>query len=288
MRFINSIRRTFVVCSVPKTITIRHSSNLSSFKESLRAAKNVVIISGEDISLESGLPAYGSTGHWRRYQACSLATSGAFLTFPSLVWEFYHHRREIASKAQPNEAHKAVALFEEKYGADKSITVITQSVDGLHTRAGTKNLIELHGSLFMTRCIRCNDVLANVDSPICEALANKGSPDIKDAHSDIPEKLLPHCNKPRCSGLLRPHIVWFGESLEPSVVKKAEEAISTCEVLLVIGSATSMFPGAIYASEAINKGAIAAEFNTSPSSKVDFHYFFDGPCSRTVPEALGL
>lgn len=102
----NTIRRTLAVCSVPKTIISRHSSYLSSFKDSLSAAKNVVIISGEDISSESGLPAYGPTGHWRRYQASSLATSEAFLTFPSLVWEFYHHRREIAAKAQPNEVRR--------------------------------------------------------------------------------------------------------------------------------------------------------------------------------------
>ncbi|KAJ8733184.1 hypothetical protein PYW08_001482 [Mythimna loreyi] len=285
MRALNIIRWKSVVCSVPKTTSIRHSSHLSSFKDSLHAAKNVVIISGEDISSESGLPTYGSNEHWRKYQALSLATSGAFLTFPSLVWEFHHHRREIATQAQPNETHKAIAQFEEKYGSDKSITVITQSIDGLHARAGTKNLIELHGSLFKTRCIRCNEVLTNNDSPICEVLANKGSPDIQDTHSDIPEKLLPHCS---CSGLLRPHIVWFGESLEPSVVEKAEEAISTCEVCLVIGSAASVFPGAIYASDAIQRGAIAAEFNNSPSSIVEFHYFFEGPYSRTVSEALGL
>lgn len=99
-----SIRRVLLVCSVPKTTSLRHSSQLSSFKESLNAAKNVVIISGEDISIESGLPVYGKEGHWRKYQTSSLATSGAFLTFPSLVWEFYHHRRTISAQAQPNEA----------------------------------------------------------------------------------------------------------------------------------------------------------------------------------------
>ncbi|KAJ8727677.1 hypothetical protein PYW07_001796 [Mythimna separata] len=288
MRFINMIRWTSVVCSVPKTMIIRHSSNLSSFKESLQAAKNVVIISGHDISSESGLPTYDTKGHWRKYQASSLATSGAFLTFPSLVWEFYHHRREIATQAQPNEAHKAIAQFEEKYGSEKSITVITQSIDGLHSRAGTKKLIELHGSLFKTRCIRCNDVLTNHDSPICEVLANKGSPNVQDTHSDIPEDLLPHCQKPNCSGLLRPHIVWFGETLESSVAEKAEKAMSTCEVCLLVGSAASMFPGAIYASDAIKNGAIVAEFNTSPTENVELHYFFDGPCSKTVSEALDL
>ena len=111
MRFINapllfSLRKTLLVCNVPKTIAVRHSSHMSCFKESLSGAKNIVIISGEDISYESGLTPYSANDRWRRYPVSSLGTSEAFLTFPSLIWEFYHHRREIAAKAEPNKVKK--------------------------------------------------------------------------------------------------------------------------------------------------------------------------------------
>nr|XP_021192963.1 NAD-dependent protein deacylase-like [Helicoverpa armigera] len=291
MRLINtlalSIRRSFILCSVPKIMDVRYSSHMAQFKESLKSANNVVIISGDDISSESGLPVYGSSGLWRKYQASSLATSGAFLTFPSIVWEFYHYRRELAAKAQPNDAHKAIAKFEQKYGSDKSVTVITQSVDGLHAKAGTKNLIELHGNLFMTRCIKCHHIEANTNSPICEALANRGSPEATEVLSNIPESDLPHCNESGCSGLLRPNIAWFGESLEADVVNKAEEAMSKCDICLVLGTYL-MFPAAMYGHEAMNRGAIVAEFNSDPSRKWNFHYLFQGPCSRTIPEALDI
>uniref|UniRef100_A0A2A4J8L1 Deacetylase sirtuin-type domain-containing protein n=2 Tax=Heliothis virescens TaxID=7102 RepID=A0A2A4J8L1_HELVI len=291
MRFINSvafsIRRTFVLCGAPKMMDVRHSSHMTQFKECLKAANNVVIISGDDISSESGLPVYGSSGLWRKYQASSLATSGAFLTFPSIVWEFYHYRRELAVKAKPNDAHKAIAKFEEKYGSEKSVTVITQSVDGLHTRAGTKNLIELHGNLFKTRCIKCQHIEENTKSPICEALKNRGSPEALEVLSNIPESDLPHCNESGCSGLLRPNIAWFGESLESDVVEKAEEAMSKCDVCMVVGSSL-MFPAAMYAPEAMNRGAIVAEFNSDPNRKWNFHYLFQGPISQIVPEALNV
>lgn len=111
MRFIASplfisLRKTLLECNVPKTVAVRHSSHMSWFKESLSSAKNIVIISGEDISNESGLTPYGLKDQWRRYSVSSLATSEAFLAFPSLIWEFYHHRREIAAKAEPNEVRK--------------------------------------------------------------------------------------------------------------------------------------------------------------------------------------
>ncbi|CAH1647229.1 unnamed protein product [Spodoptera littoralis] len=282
------VRSTLVASSVPRIMATRHNSYMALFKESLKSAKNVAIVTGDDISTESGVPIYGKTSFWRKYQTSTLATSGAFLTFPSLVWEFYHYRREMAVNAQPNEAHKAIALFEEKHGKDKSITVITQSIDGLHSRANTKNLIELHGSLFKTRCIKCNDVVPNNDHPICEALANKGSPDSTDTNSDIPEKLLPHCSKPSCTGLLRPDIVWYGDSIDPSVIQKAEAVISACDLCLVVGSPSLLFPAAQYAPDAMNNGAIIAEFNNEMDTNSNYHYSFVGPCSVTLPEALDV
>lgn len=280
------IRRT-TVYSVSQIMASRQSSDMSKFKETLKSAKQVVILSGAGISAESGIPTFrGAGGYWRKYQASSLATPGAFKSSPSLVWEFYHYRREVAAKAQPNAGHIAIAKYEEKYGSEKSITVITQNVDGLHARAGTKNLIELHGNLYKTRCTKCKEVLVNTDSPICEALANRGAPDANVVGSDILVKSLPHCKK--CNNLLRPHIVWFGESLEPAVLSSAEAAMSSCDVCLVVGTSSVVYPAAMFAPQAAARGAIVAEFNLEPTPAThDFHYYFEGPCGTTLPDALG-
>ncbi|XP_047528854.1 NAD-dependent protein deacylase-like [Vanessa atalanta] len=271
-----------------QTMATRQSSDIVKFKESLKAAKEIVILSGAGISAESGIPTFrGAGGYWRKYQASSLATPEAFRSSPSLVWEFYHYRREVAAQAQPNAGHIAIAKFEMKYGVEKKVTVITQNVDGLHERAGTKNLIELHGNLFKTRCTKCKEVLANTDIPICEALANRGAPDANIVGSDIPIKSLPHCKKENCSGLLRPHIIWFGESLEPAILEKAGEAMESCDVCLVVGTSSVVYPAAMFAPQAAQRGAIVAEFNIEPTPATpDFHYYFEGPCGKTLPVAL--
>ncbi|XP_059062420.1 NAD-dependent protein deacylase sirtuin-5, mitochondrial-like [Achroia grisella] len=274
--------------SLNNIMAVRQSSDMAQFKAVLKSAKQVVILSGAGISAESGIPTFrGAGGYWRKYQAASLATPGAFKTSPSLVWEFYHYRREAAAKAVPNAGHIAIADFENKHGSEKNVTVITQNVDGLHARAGTKNLIELHGNLYKTRCTKCKEVLVNTDSPICEALANRGAPDANVVGSDIPVKDLPHCKKSGCNGLLRPHIVWFGESLEPAILSNAEAVMSTCDVCLVVGTSSVVYPAAMFAPQAAARGAIVAEFNLEPTPATpDFHYYFQGTCGTTLPEAL--
>ncbi|XP_047510604.1 NAD-dependent protein deacylase-like [Pieris napi] len=277
-----------LLVSKPKVMAVRQSSDLVKFKECLKQAKDVVILSGAGISAESGIPTFrGAGGFWRKYQASSLATPEAFQTSPSLVWEFYHYRREVAAKAQPNNGHMAIAKYESNHSSDKNVTIITQNVDGLHARAGTKNLIELHGNLYKTRCTKCKEVLVNFDSPICEVLAGRGAPDSNVVGSDIPVKSLPHCKKSNCGGLLRPHIVWFGEGLESAVLKKAEQAMERCDVCLVVGTSSVVYPAAMFAPQAAARGAVIAEFNieTTPATP-DFHYYFEGPCGTTLPKAL--
>ncbi|XP_028157142.1 NAD-dependent protein deacylase-like [Ostrinia furnacalis] len=280
--------RRNLVAFIPSIMAVRQSSDMAKFKEALRSAKNVVFLSGAGISAESGIPTFrGAGGYWRKYQASSLATPGAFNNNPSLVWEFYHYRREVAAKAQPNRGHIAIANFEAKHGSDKTITVITQNVDNLHARAGSKNLLELHGNLYKTRCTKCREVLVNTDSPICEALADKGAPDMDVVGSNIPLKSLPHCKKSNCNGLLRPHIVWFGENLEHDVLEKAGKVMESCDVCLVVGTSSVVYPAAMFAPQAAARGAIVAEFNLEPTPATpDFHYYFEGPCGTTLPLAL--
>ncbi|CAG9794946.1 unnamed protein product [Diatraea saccharalis] len=276
---------SFVKTQIMKS---RQSSDMVKFKDTLKSAKNIVFLSGAGISAESGIPTFrGAGGLWRKYQASSLATPGAFKNSPSLVWEFYHYRREVAAKAQPNAGHIAIANYEKKYGSEKSITVITQNVDGLHARAGTKKLIELHGNLYKTRCIKCKEVLENTESPICEALANRGAPDENIIGSDIPIKSLPHCKKPGCGSLLRPHIIWFGESLEPEVLEKASTEMEQCDVCIVVGTSSVVYPAAMFAPQAAARGAIVAEFNVEPTpATTEFHYYFEGPAGTTLPLVL--
>ncbi|KAF9414451.1 hypothetical protein HW555_007648 [Spodoptera exigua] len=198
---LSTIRRTVVNSSFPKIMASRQSSDMPKFREALRSAKEIVVLSGAGISAESGIPTFrGAGGLWRTYEAASLATPGAFRSNPSLVWEFYHYRREVAAKAQPN--------------------------------AG---------------------------------LAGRGAPDLNVRGSDIPISALPHCQKPECGGLLRPHIVWFGENLEIAVLEKAKTAMSTCDVCLVVGTSSVVYPAAMFAPEAAARGAIVAEFNLEPT-----------------------
>ena len=141
----------------------------------------VVVLTGAGVSAESGVPTFrGAGGFWREYAAQDLATPYAFRRDPSLVWEFYHYRREVMREKHPNPAHLALAEAEKRLKSEgKKLVVITQNIDELHRRAGTENLIELHGSLFRTLCTNCHEITTNNQSPICEALRGKGTKLIK-------------------------------------------------------------------------------------------------------------
>ncbi|XP_076240733.1 NAD-dependent protein deacylase sirtuin-5, mitochondrial [Calliopsis andreniformis] len=262
---------------------------MKSFREVLSNAKNVLILTGSGISAESGIPTFrGAGGFWRKYQAQNLATPEAFAANPSLVWEFYEYRRRVANEAKPNKAHEAIATFQEHASkAGKTVTIITQNIDELHQRAGAKDVVELHGSLYKTRCTVCHEVAINKNIPICPALEGKGSPDPNIMISNIPKEDLPSCQKENCNGLLRPHIVWFGESLDEHVLKQAFDAVQNCDACLVIGTSSIVYPAAMFAPQVAERGIPVAEFNleTTPATR-HFTYHFQGSCTTTVTEAL--
>ncbi|KAK2577221.1 hypothetical protein KPH14_003368 [Odynerus spinipes] len=220
---------------------------------------------------ESGVPTFrGAGGYWRKYQAQSLATPEAFSANPSLVWEFYEYRRTLVSKVKPNKAHEAIAAFQKRLANDgKKVTVVTQNIDGLHQKAGTENVLELHGSLYKTRCLKCHNVSINENIPICPALHGKGIPDPSITSSTIPIEELPRCANIDCKGLLRPDIVWFGENLNESVLNKAYEIVETCDICLVIGTSSIVYPAAMFAPKVANRGVPVAEFNieTTPATR---------------------
>lgn len=176
--------------------------------------KSVVILTGAGVSADSGIPTFrGEGGLWRNYRAEDLATPEAFARNPLLVWEWYEWRRSIVRNAEPNAAHRAIASLGDAL-------VVTQNVDGLHSRAGSRNIIELHGSVFRTRCVR-----------------DQTQRDAFEAFDELP----PYCH---CGALLRPDVVWFGEMLSEGVFERAAHAVRQADLLLIIGTSGVVFPAA--------------------------------------------
>jgi NAD-dependent deacetylase len=176
--------------------------------------RSVVVLTGAGMSADSGIPTFrGEGGLWRNYRAEDLATPEAFARSPLLVWEWYEWRRGLVRDAHPNAAHRAIALLPDAL-------VVTQNVDDLHRRAGSRNIIELHGNLFRARCVR--------EDTRREAI---------DAFHELP----PHCE---CGALLRPDVVWFGEMLPEGAFERAARAVREADLLLVIGTSGVVFPAA--------------------------------------------
>jgi NAD-dependent deacetylase len=179
-----------------------------------RRPKRVVAFTGAGVSAESGIPTFrGPGGLWRSFRPEDLATPEAFARDPDVVWQWYEWRRGLVRAAQPNAAHRALAQLPDSI-------VVTQNVDGLHARGGSRDVIELHGSIFRVRCTR-------------EHTAR----DAFEAFAEVP----PRCE---CGALLRPDIVWFGEALPPDAWERATEAIRRADLLLVIGTSGVVYPAA--------------------------------------------
>lgn len=226
------------------------------------------MLTGAGISAESGVPTFreAQTGLWSRYDPQDLATPQAFRREPRLVWEWYAWRRELVARAMPNPGHTALAGLEQHF---PEFTLITQNVDGLHQRAGSRRVIELHGSLHRSKCSQENRVV--------EFWPETG---------EIP----PRC--PVCGGLLRPDVVWFGESLPSQALEEAWKAAGRCQVFLSIGTSGLVEPAASLPYIAQRSGAVIAEINlgTTPlTPQADF--ILQQPAGKALPEllaALGL
>ncbi|XP_030631434.1 NAD-dependent protein deacylase sirtuin-5, mitochondrial [Chanos chanos] len=280
-----------VFCRTQRTLAglFRHSSDMADFREVFSKAKRVAIITGAGVSAESGLPTFrGAGGIWRKWKTQDLATPEAFSRNPSSVWEFYHHWREMTLAAKPNTAHRAIAECEARLSKQgRSVVVITQTIDGLHHSAGSRHILEIHGNLFKTRCLSCGDVEVNRKSPICAALEGKGSPDTDAIDAQIPVNALPRCKEHDCNGLLRPDVIWFGETLDSHVLTKVEKELDSCDLCLVVGTSAVVYPAAMFAPQVASRGVPVAEFNTGVTPNTTrFMYHFQGPCGTTLPIAL--
>lgn len=288
------------------------SSHLAEFQECLRKLRRIVALVGAGLSVSSGLPTFrGTQGLWKNFNMIDLATPDAFYIDPGLVWQFYLWRRHQALLARPNEGHKALAKLAES--KSRSFITITQNVDGLLARAGhpSKSLYEIHGSLFQLRCtsFTCTYVdKKNTQDPLTDALATTEEFEEVTAVSGSGEESattspqftptreltldeLPKC--PVCSSLMRPGVVWFGESLPLRVLDGIDTFLEAgpVDLILVIGTSGTVYPANSYVELVRQRGGHVAIFNTDVEDevlegKVEKTWGFKGDAAEWLPRAL--
>lgn len=201
-----------------------------------KKARTVAVITGAGMSKESGIPTFrGPEGLWKNFRAEELATPEAFRKDPKLVWEWYEWRRQIVLKAEPHEGHKSLAEMEDYFD---DFLLITQNVDGLHPRAGSRQLIEIHGSIHRTRCNTCSHKM-----------------DLPPVALEIPVK----CE--RCGELSRPDVVWFGESYDEELLGRSLEFLSRADMVWIIGSSGMVSVPVYLAAHASKNGAFLVDLN---------------------------
>jgi NAD-dependent deacetylase len=233
-----------------------------SFADKLKAAKNIVFVTGAGISQESGIPTFrGKDGLWRKYDAMKLATIDAFYEDPKLVWEWYQERRQNMLAAKPNPGHEAIAKLEQH----KQVHVLTQNIDGLHQRAGSTSVYELHGSIVTIKCTSCS---------------------YRDKISSSFAQLPPLC---KCGNILRPDVVWFGEPLPKDTWQAAIEQASSCDIMVVVGTSLVVSPANLLPIYAKQNGATMIEVNpeeTSMSGKMDLSV--RSSAAKALPQLVSL
>lgn len=233
-----------------------------SLLNALRSARRVAVLTGAGVSAESGVPTFreAQTGLWARYAPEELATPEAFRANPQRVWDWYAWRRGLVAAARPNPGHRALVGLAKRYSGFR---LITQNVDGLHQRAGSRKVIELHGNIARVKCSEgCGPA---------ECHDGAGRP--------------PPC--PRCGAWLRPDVVWFGESLPPAALAAAHQAAVECQVFLSVGTSALVYPAADLPIQAKGAGAVLVEVNreeTPLTARAD--HVLRGPAGEILPALL--
>lgn len=238
---------------------------------SIRASQHLVVLTGAGVSQESGLATFRvpQTGLWERFNPEDLATPEAFQRQPELVWGWYEWRRMQVMRAAPNAAHLAIKTLAERV---PRLTLITQNVDDLHERAGSDPVIHLHGTLMQPRCSRC-------DEP---HRMPQGIPDEPDGGRLLPPPL---CNS--CGGLIRPAVVWFGESLPQDQWQAASLAAGRCDTFFCIGTSSVVQPAASLIDRAMQAGAVTVQINPNATGLEDqLSYALSGPAGTVLPEIV--
>jgi len=241
---------------------------LRAVRAALAASRRVLVLTGAGISAESGIPTFRDalTGLWARFDPEDLASEDGFRADPGRVWDWYAERAEGVRRAAPNAAHVALADFERRHPG--RLAIVTQNVDDLHQRAGSVDVVRLHGDILAMRwldpCPR---------RPACApAQAQPGRP--------------PACAE--CGNRLRPAVVWFGEMLPPAALERAEALAAACDVALVVGTSGAVWPAAGLALAARRAGATVVIVNPQPS-EIDHaaQHLLRGPAAEVLPALLG-
>ena len=242
---------------------------LDSLARDLKKSRHVVAFTGAGISSESGIPTYrGEGGVWNTYDPDRYANIAHFRQNPSYYWNFFKDvRYPVLKKAKPNRAHTALAELE-KMG--KLESVITQNIDGLHQEAGSTRVIELHGTTRIIHCVDCSQEYV-----------------FDDVFVLLEKELPPLCKK--CRGILRPAVVFFGESLDPEVLQLAYDEVNSCDFLLAVGSSLVVYPAADLPVRAKQAGAMLAIVNIDPTPLDDMaDFIIHGQAGRVLSDVIGL
>jgi NAD-dependent deacetylase len=229
----------------------------------LRKARHVCVLTGAGISAESGIPTFRDalTGLWEKFNPEDLATPEAFERDPQFVWNWYEYRRELILKAEPNPGHHALA---ELARLVPSLTLVTQNVDGLHQRAGSRGVLEYHGNILRDRC--------TVEQIVAD-------------RSEDSRRGMPRCAA--CGGLLRPDVVWFGEAIPVGPMVAAAESARNCDLFLSIGTSSMVYPAAGLAEAALYAGAQVVEINPDRTELSDAATLvLGGPSGIVLPRLL--
>lgn len=219
----------------------------------LAAFDHIVFFTGAGMSAQSGVPTYrGAGGIWKEYDYTRYACQEAFDRDPAGVWDFHDYRRTLVAPCQPHDGHRVIveAALERADDPQRSVTVVTQNIDGMHQLAGSGGVLELHGSLWGLRCTACGARHHTREAP----LANH------------------HCHD--CGAWWRPAIVWFGDHLDPSTVERATAAIARCDLLVSVGTSAVVYPAAALPRIAAANGAVCVEINpeATPMSALYQHH----------------
>lgn len=228
----------------------------------LKHANRVSVLTGAGISAESGVPTFRDKGGiWEKFRPEQLANFEAFMSDPDFVWSWYQHRREIMRDVKPNSGHLALAQMESIF---PEFDLITQNIDNLHFRAGSKNVTELHGNIERNYCIKCRTFYSEIDLSIKQVIK---------------------CEK--CGGLIRPDVVWFGEMLPHEALTYAEECSVTSDVFFSIGTSAEVYPAAMLPLLAKKSGAYVVEINLNQTvMSMDLHETIKGKSGVILSELL--
>ncbi len=246
----------------------KNTEILQQVRQWLQDAQHVTVLTGAGVSAESGVPTFrdAHTGYWEQFDPQEMASEPGFRAHPQRVWQWYSYRRGLVEAVQPNAAHRALAAYAQT--CPGKLSLVTQNVDGLHQRAGSTDVICLHGDLMRNQwldacCPRCD---------LAQALEGGAEP--------------PSCGV--CGNLVRPGVVWFGEHLPADALAQAEAAANACDVMLVVGTSGVVYPAAGLVFQSYERGARIIMLNTD-ATELDMlaHALLRGPAAQLLPELLG-